>query len=64
MGLPQHVECDHCGYVNDDETNSIESGSSRAWVCPACNICNTTWHSDIGFLTKLGYQRDLLVGFL
>jgi len=65
MSLPQHVECDHCGYVNDHEVKRLrEVGASGAWVCPACSVCNTTYHVEAGFITQLGYNRELEIRFL
>ncbi len=64
-GLPQQVECDHCGYFSKYETERLGNvGDEGAWLCPACVLCNTTYHLDIGFRTELGYTRDLEVGFL
>lgn len=63
--LPNNVECDHCGYVNETEAKRLSDvGAEGAWLCPACSICNTTYHLDSGFRTELGYRRDLEVGFL
>jgi hypothetical protein len=65
MRLPQIVVCDHCGFENDHEEKRLgEVGNEGAWVCPACSICNTTYHKPEGYVTVLGYQRDLEVGFL
>lgn len=63
--LPDKVICDHCGYVSDYETERLKNvGDESAWLCPACELCNTSYHLEIGFRTELGYQRNLEVGFL
>lgn len=63
--LPQEVICDHCGFTNEYETKRLRYvGVEGAWTCPACSLCNTTWHMENGFRTELGYQRDLEVGGL
>lgn len=65
MGLPQHAECDHCGYVSEEETGRLCAiGDEGAWICPSCSVCNTTRHIDIGYITQLGYQRNLEVGYV
>ena len=62
--LPQQVECNHCGYTSSHEATRLRVvGASGAWVCPACNLCNTTYHLNTGFRTELGYHRHLEVGF-
>jgi hypothetical protein len=59
------INCEHCDYRNKYEEKRLAPiGSSGAWVCPACGICNTTYHKPIGFVTTLGYQRELEVGYL
>lgn len=64
-GLPQRVECNHCGYISEYEAERLKSvGAEGAWICSACSLCNTTYHLDIGFKTILGYHRDLEVGVL
>lgn len=63
MRLLLRVECDHCGYGNDCETQRLSDvGDEGVWVCPACNCCNTSYHKPEGYATVLGYQRDLEVG--
>ena len=63
--IKEQVQCDHCAFVSTYETKRLgEVGASGAWLCPACELCNTTEHSDLGFITVLGYTRDLEVGFL
>ncbi len=65
MSLPKIITCDHCGYENDHETTRLAAiGAEGAWVCPACSICNTSYHKPEGYATVLGYQRDLEVGYL
>lgn len=65
MSLPQLVACDHCGYESEEQTERLgDVGAEGAWTCPACSICNTTWHREGGYVTVLGYERDLEVGFL
>lgn len=64
INLGAKVECDHCGYINLDEAVMlIEVGVMATWVCPACAECNTTHHKAMGFVTKLGYQRNLEVDY-
>ena len=63
--LPDKVICDHCGYISDYETMRLKNvGDESAWLCPACELCNTSYHLEIRFRTELGYQRDLEVEFL
>ena len=63
--LPQQVICDHCGYITQTETKRLgEVGDEGSWVCPACSICNTSYHKSEGYVTVLGYQRDLEIGYL
>ena len=63
--LLQQVECTHCDYANDYETKRLRYvGASGAWICPACELCNTTYHMDSGFRTELRYHRDLEVEIL
>ena len=65
VSLPTQILCDHCGYVSKSEAKRLsEVGASGAWICPACILCNTTYHLDDGFCTVLGYHRDLEVGFI
>ena len=65
MSLPQQIECDHCGYESDYETKRLNAvGAVGAWTCPACELCNTSYHKPEGYVTVLGYQRDLEVGYL
>lgn len=65
MSLPKVIECDHCGYESEYETKRLGNvGDSGAWVCPSCEICNTSYHKPQGYATVLGYQRDLEVGYL
>lgn len=64
-GLPKHIECDHCGYVSEKEAKRLDKvGDEGAWICPSCVLCNTSYHNEQGFITVLGYHRDLEVGFL
>lgn len=63
--MSELVECDHCGYVNEHEAERLsEVGDEGSWVCPSCVLCNTTFHKESGFVTVLGYQRNLEVGYL
>lgn len=63
--LPTQVICDHCGYICAKETERLgDVGDEGAWLCPACELCNTSYHLENGFRTELGYQRDLEVGYL
>lgn len=65
VGMATTVECDHCGYNNKYEADRLKGdGAEGAWCCPACSLCNTTYHKPDGFVTVLGYQRDLEVGVL
>ena len=66
MNLPNtRILCDHCGYVSEYETKRLGSvGDEGAWICPACSLCNTTYHVTDGYLTVLGYERELEIGFL
>lgn len=64
MRLPATVNCDHCGYVDATEADRLaEVGAEGAWICNACHLCNTTYHRAGGFVTVLGYHRDLVVGY-
>ncbi len=62
--LPQEVICDHCGYIAPEESERLKGvGDEGAWTCPACSLCNTTYHLDSGFRTELGYNRNLEIEF-
>jgi hypothetical protein len=65
MGLPTKIECDHCGYHDEEQEVRLAAvGAEGAWICKACSLCNTTFHKPQGYATVLGYQRDLEVGYL
>lgn len=58
--MTQKVECAHCGYDNEEQAERLcDLGDEGAWTCPACGVCNTTYHLYKGFKTELGYQREL-----
>ncbi len=63
--LSQQVICDHCGYITEAESERLgKVGDEGAWICPACVLCNTSYHMEEGFKTIIGYHRDLEAGFL
>ena len=63
--LPQQIICDHCGYITAEESKRLgDVGDEGAWICPACELCNTSYHLEHGFVTHVGYERDLEIGFL
>lgn len=65
MNVLKQVECAHCGYESDYETKRLgDVGNEGAWVCPACTLCNTSYHKPKGYVTVLGYHRDLEVVYL
>lgn len=65
MSLPQVVECDHCGHESVYQTIRLkEVGAEGAYTCEACLMCNTVYHKPMGYVTVLGYQRDLEIGHL
>jgi hypothetical protein len=65
MSLPTIIVCDHCGHHQDDQYERLgEIGAEGAWLCQACSLCNMTYHKPEGYVTVLGYQRDLEIGYL
>jgi hypothetical protein len=61
----QVVVCEHCGYQDDEQLERMgKVGSTGAWTCKSCSVCNTTYHDPDGYVTIIGYHRDLEVEFL